>query len=959
MRTQIVGNQTGLGRINVIRSKPGSSSILFVGTAGGGLWKSTNKGANWINDPFFDFLSLGVSDIAISESNANVMYVATGDADGLGSSQAAYSVGIVKTTDGGLTWKNTGFSYTLGKYIVTKLIINKNNPDVVIAATNSGIYKSTDGGANFTMKTTGIYFKDMEVAPDDVNTLYASTYGWGGNNSIYKSDDNGETWKSVKSISSCVRIALATSDANPDVVYALVAGLHRGFHSLLKSTDRGTTWVTKSTLAGSYNILGWADGNEKTGSNLGQGEYDLALTVNPGDENVIYTGGVNMWKSTNGGTNWEMISHWYGGFNKPFVHADIHDLSFNNETGFLYSTHDGGIDVSYNEGALWTPIYDGLSITQFYKVSTAQSKDQYLLAGAQDNGTFQYMDGTWSFAKGGDGMDCLVDYSDYRRSYVSNYNGSFYKTATGNSWSYMLSENKTSENGDWVAPITIDPIRPNVLFAGFQSIWKSVDYGNNWFNWTKGTNYSNSTSLTILATAPSDTNTFYASNGNAIYATYDAGKTWKNISSGGGCTGIAVDYINPKKIYISVGGFTDGSKVLSYDGTNWSNLSGNLPNVPGNCIILQKDSPDRIYLGTDVGVYYSDYNSGIWTQYGDNIKNVIITDMEIQLNTKKLIGATYGRGIWSIDLLNCNLTAPQIKANGGTSFCFGDSVELEVTSNLTSYNWSNGSTGKKIFVKESGTYSVYYEDASGCIARSQGIVVTVSVPPALAVTSAGNAQLCEESTLDLNASFGFVTYTWSNGGTTRKITVNTPGKYWVKGVTKDGCSITSKEFEVVTRPKPTKPTIYRYSSKQLQSSPAVLYQWYCNDTILGGQTNRICDIVKLGKFSVTITDSNGCKNSSAYEDVISDVENNFVNEYYKLTPNPTNGVFNLAMQLNSNDNYNIIITNSIGESILNYFGFYNGGEFIKEFDISKFANGVYFIQVNCGSSTYKEKIIKQ
>jgi photosystem II stability/assembly factor-like uncharacterized protein len=954
--TTITGStsQTGLGRINVVRFRPKSDKIIWIGAAGGGLWKSTNDGATWTNDPFFDFLSIGISDITFSESNPNIIYVATGDADGLGAGQSTYSIGIVKSTDGGITWKNTGLTYTLGKYIISRILVNRTNPNIVIAATNNGIYKSTDGGDNWIIKQGSAYFKDMEFSEDDDKIIVACTYGsWAGNSTIYHSSDQGETWKSVKPLTSCIRISLATAPSNEDVFYALAASTNRGFHSVLKSTDKGLTWTTKSDKT--KNLLGWNDGSDM---NRGQGEYDLTIAVNPGDENEIYTGGVNIWKSDNSGATWTQLTHWYGNYNKPTVHADIHDLQFNQQTGILYVGHDGGIDRTTNLGVSWKPIMDGLSITQFYKLSTAQTKDYFLYAGAQDNGTYRYEDGKWTYASGGDGMDCLVDYTDTKRAYVSTPYGDFNKTSNGSSFSNMVSSSNTGESGDWLAPITIDPKRPNILYTGFKSVWRSDNYGS---SWRKYSTFSNGNVLKVLKVAPSDTNVMYAASTSSLWATYDAGKTWKSIGS----TSISyyrdltVDYNDPKRIFVVNGGFSDGSKIFEYDGTTWKNISTNLPNVPTNCIIFQKNSPDRLYVGTDVGVFYSDYGHANWEQYGDNVKNIVFTDLEIQENLKKLRGSTYGRGIWEIELIDCNLTEPIVKTIGETSFCNGDSVILESVNEQPNYKWSNGMEGKRIVIKESGTYALYFEDGLGCKSRSKGVTVVVTTPPALAV-STGNAQLCPNGTLDLSASFGFATYTWSTGATGRKITINKPGKYWVSGSTKEGCSITSKEIEVQLLPEPEKPMIIRYNAKQLISSQAKAYQWYCNDTLLAGFTERVCEIVKLGKFTVEITNDIGCKAKSDFINVVSDVNDDFsINEYQRITPNPTSGIFNLEMKLRINTEFEMVISNPLGEKVYSVNGNYTGGEFTKSFDISHLANGLYIVQIKTKNDTFMERLIKQ
>jgi len=179
--------EQGLGRINVVRVHPQNENELWIGAASGGLWRSTNNGSTWQNFPFTNFLSLGVSDIAIAKSNPNIVYVATGDADGsIGSGgKDFYSIGLIKTTDAGATWSVTNFSKELHEStLISRVLVNPDNENIVIIATNNGIYKSIDGGISWELKTSEGAFIDMEFKPGDHNILYASTYSFGGSSFI-------------------------------------------------------------------------------------------------------------------------------------------------------------------------------------------------------------------------------------------------------------------------------------------------------------------------------------------------------------------------------------------------------------------------------------------------------------------------------------------------------------------------------------------------------------------------------------------------------------------------------------------------------------------------------------------------------------------------------------------------------------------------------------------------------
>ena len=213
--------QQGLGRINRVRFHPTNLNEIWIGSASGGVWKTVDGGKNWINFPFTEFLSLGVSDIAISESNPNIVFVATGDIEPA-NSKKFYTIGLLKTTDSGLSWSVTGMSSTLqqGKQ-VGSVLVHPSDPNIVITGTNDGIYKSTDGGETFTQKRSGGYFVDLEFMPGNPNVIYGSTLSWGGEGNIFRSTNLGDTWSVSQTISGVNRIAIAVTSANPSRVYAL------------------------------------------------------------------------------------------------------------------------------------------------------------------------------------------------------------------------------------------------------------------------------------------------------------------------------------------------------------------------------------------------------------------------------------------------------------------------------------------------------------------------------------------------------------------------------------------------------------------------------------------------------------------------------------------------------------------------------------------------------------------
>lgn len=964
--------EQGLGRVNAVRFHPTKPNEIWAGSAAGGVWRSNDNGKNWNVIPFTNFLSLGVSDIAISTSNPNVVYVATGDVDGTGSSADFYSIGIIKSTDYGTTWNVTGLSYEMSnRKLISRVLVDPTNENIVYAATNNGIYKSIDGGTTWNVSKSGVNIIDMEFKPNDPNTITAATFSRSGNGKIYQTENAGAAWTTALEYEGIVRFALAVTPANPNLVYALASeSTNYGFGGLFFSTDGGKEWDLKFGSDGNPNLLGWYNG---TGTDVGkgQGQYDLSLDISPIDENLIYLGGINIWRSTNGGTAWTLATHWFGGLGKPFVHADIHDIRFLPDGQSVISGHDGGIDRSTDKGYSWEFISDGMDITQFYKIGVAQTVSNNVIAGAQDNGTSHYTANGWFHVLSGDGMDCAIDPKNEKRMYGSQYNGSFhYSTDGGKSFESMINESITGHPGAWVTPIAIDPTNSNKVLVGFNDVWMSSNYGK-WGSFTKISTFNSGQQLKFITVAPSNSNYIYASNYSTIYRTTNGGLNWKSIhnSSDGAITSIAVDYEDPAKIFFTKSGYSNGSKVYYYDGSKLSNLSGNLPNVPANTIVLQNDSPNRIYVGTDIGVFYSDYLSNVWEKYGEGMPNLIIMELEIQQNDKKLFAGSYGRGIWVADLLECNAPQPQIKVTGNTTFCKGDSVVIEVVGDYPAYKWTNGEITKGIVVKEQGDYSVTVDDGSGCSAKSQIVPVLVNNVPEMTISSdrtdftTGNViGLCEGDSVTFAANFGFNNYTWSNNETSRKITVKEAGDYSVSALTGDGCTSKSIVYTVTFSPAASKPTIEPLEGDSLRViTTASKIQWIVDNKEVAGATNTTFKPTKSGSQVVKVKVANGgdCWTMSDPQTIVS-VEGEMFNEsMIVVNPNPSKGMFTLKLNFKNVNEIKLTINNLAGEEIYSSNELNMGGELVKSIDITNQPAGVYFLTVNVGSQSFNKKLIKQ
>lgn len=951
-------NKFGIGRINCIRFRPNSSEI-WIGSAGGGVWKSTNNGTSWQEVPYTDILSICVSDIAFSNQNNNVVYVATGDYDAsLASGNPYYSVGVLKSTDGGNSWTPLSLKYELrNQQVISRIMINPNNDKEILVGGTDGVYKSINAGESFT-KVSSESVADMEFKPGNPAIIFASTTSRGGSTAILKSTNSGTSFTSIQTINNSFRTAIAVTAANPNKIYALsTVNSKYALQSVIVSENEGSTFETLMELGkpGYKNILGWVDGTD----DRGQGFYDLCLAVNPKNEDDVYFGGVNIWRTTDGGGTFVFTTHWNGGYGKPFVHADHHDLIFHPTTNEIYSGHDGGIDkFSANK---WVNLNANLAIMQFYKIDVDQTTTPSLVAGAQDNGSAYYNNNVWKNVLGADGMDCAADPLDKQRLYCSIYYGAVSRSTNGGASFSRVIDTATlrrtygsPEAGAWVAPVELDPTNPKNLYVGFNNIWKSDNYGaSGSFKKISNFGFPQSNTFRTISISPKDGNYIYAATLGTIYLTTDGGANWKNIyNSTSSISDIAVDDNNPLKIYITQSNFTGNDKVIIWSNDTLTNISGDLPNVPVNCIEYQKNSPDRIYIGTDIGVYFSDYNSAKWVKINGNLPSLIITDLEINYPTKTIYSGSFGKGVWSTKLNEFNEPKVEIQANGSVNFCEGDSVVLTSKTDYPNYLWSNGETTKSIVVKESGQYFLTIPNDEINSAKSTQIKVTVSDRSLLNVSASQNKTIiCEGDSVRLTANFGFQTYNWSDGSTRRTLDIKKSGKYVLTATNFNNCTEVSKEFEFIFLPKPEIESITN-DNGILSAPEAIQYKWFFGETELVGENNRVLKPAKVGSYKVEYQKDGFCPVvSSSIIVTQTNVETDYQISDIQILPNPNSGIFEL--NLNNSLDSKVTVKNMLGQTIyVNDFSKAN----IK-LDLGTIAKGIYFIEVIQNKEVRIQKLV--
>jgi photosystem II stability/assembly factor-like uncharacterized protein len=626
----------GMGRLDVIRFQPGNPNILWVGSASGGLWKSVNGGNTWMNWNTDQLPSMGIADIAIDPHQTNTMYLATGDGYGYEAGGyfwgGTYTAGILKSTDGGLTWDTTGFkAIQSDKNIVQRLLINPSHPSTLLAAARNGLWRSADAGATWTLVLNN-HIYDMEFNTSNDSVVYCS-----GNGSVYKSPDTGISWTALDtSIHSTPggRISIAVTNANPNYIYALTDST-----LLYRSADGGATFVKMTSPGNLINFYGY---------------YDCVLSVSPRNPNMVCVAGMEIGESTDGGASWVMEGNWAGFPAANYVHADNHDIEFfPGSDSTFFSVNDGGLFKTTDGGNTWADLSAGLSISQIYRVAIAASDPGLMYLGLQDNSVIQDNANSWNVMVGGDGMECVVDYSNSNNVIVSTQNGSMsLSTDGGVTFNTLNPGGGITPPASWTIPIIQHPTQPNIFWAGYDEVYQSSDGGVSWQTISTGLLTPGST-LQVLGVAGSDPLRIYAGCYNEMHTTPDGGLSWTDISNGlpllnNVVTSLAVSSRDPKRCWVTLSGYETGHKVYQTNdaGLTWINFSGTLPNIPADAITYEIGSPDRLYLGTDFGVYTRDSSQSDWQYFNTGLPNVIVDDLEINYQSGKMRAATYGRGLW-------------------------------------------------------------------------------------------------------------------------------------------------------------------------------------------------------------------------------------------------------------------------------------------------------------------------
>jgi photosystem II stability/assembly factor-like uncharacterized protein len=674
------------GRVTAIAVNPTNRNDVWIGTAAGGVWNSTNGGHTW--KPMTDQQpTQAIGSLAIDPNDANTIYAGTGEANLNG--DAYWGIGVLKSTDHGATWQNYGNNIFgglgIGKIaidptdsqvlLLSTVVVNIPGPNGLNNSPNTGIWRSDNGGITWQHVlakpiTTGT---DVVFDPADPAIAFAAlatnfalvtkATRKATDAGVYKSTDCGKTWKLLSkgiptgSTANIIRISLGIS-SNGEHVYALVVGpkanlLHK---SIYVSENTGGKWRAKAF--------------PKDGS---QWFYDIYVAVDPTDStgDTVYVGAINIWKTTDGGENgvksWTNLTHSFPPVGS--VHPDQHALTFfSNTSSSYYLGCDGGIWSGTATGKFTNLNAGGLNITQFYSGSIGQiGRHAQLYGGTQDNGENQYPVGTpstatrWKEVFGGDGGDTVVDYTNNAVVYEEYVFLAIYKSTNGGkNWTPATKGIKLGKprrpKANFIAPFIISPSNHKELFAGTDRLYITTNGAKKWK--PLGSAPDPGVPINAIAVAPSNDNYVYVGdNYGNVFRMIRPEDDWRNISipgsTGGVVRGLAVDPTDPNIVYVSFSNFASGAGqhvFKSIDGgINWIDISTSLPNIPfSSILIFSANGQQNILVGSDIGVFETSNGGLSWTRFGSGLPNVPIDQIFTDLSGTKIFVATHGRGMWEL-----------------------------------------------------------------------------------------------------------------------------------------------------------------------------------------------------------------------------------------------------------------------------------------------------------------------
>jgi photosystem II stability/assembly factor-like uncharacterized protein len=717
MAWRFIGPDIIGGRCVDVAVPKGSRNVMYVATAVGGLWKTENTGITWtcLTD---ELPTMSSGDIDIAESDPNVIYYGTGEANIFRSSMAG--TGVYKSVDAGKTWTHVGLA---GTYTIGRIRIHPSNPDIVYIAASGhewtyspdrGVFKTTDGGRTW-QKVLYLDEKigaiDLVMDPSNPEVLIASMchrirLRWSDpvpepGDGLFKTTDGGRTWKpadaGLPETKFTGRIGLDLCLGQPNVVYAYVDnhtpsrqpspterdsyGRQRTYPDIVgaevyRSDDQGGSWSKASPtdrmmerFGGTY---GWVFGQ---------------IRVDPSNPDTVYLMGLGLYKSVDGAKSFKPLMY-------ENLHGDHHGLWIDpRDSDYLINVNDGGANASYDGGTSWRDFYKGIPSIQFYNLTLSMEKPFSVYGSVQDWGTYRAVGVSpgaglgagrrrgariqWDSAPGGEGTIIAVDPNDPNIEYASSFYGrlerSVYKDGSWTSKQIYpkAPEGEAPYRGQWLAPTILSPHDPQVVYHGFQSVFRSKDRGDTWEKISGDLTYNdpkhqgrlpyaiNFATLTAIEESPLQAGLLYAGTDDGrVWVKKDEAAAWAEITAGlpfnkhVWC--LTASQYEAATVYAVLIGrhdddFTPYVFKSSDMGKTWANIGSGIP--VGSTNVLREDPKKAgvLYVGTDAGVYVSTDGAKTWAYLGAGLPNVAVLDLRVHPRDNMIVAATNGRGMWAIN----------------------------------------------------------------------------------------------------------------------------------------------------------------------------------------------------------------------------------------------------------------------------------------------------------------------
>jgi len=685
------------GRVTAVAGVASQPSVFYMGATGGGVWKTDNYGMSWknVSDGYFPTPSIGA--ISVYQKDPKIVYVGTGS-DGLRSNVIA-GKGVYKSTDAGKTWNFIGLKES-GQ--IGAVEIHPDNPNIVYVAAigqafgrneERGVFKTTDGGKTWDKvlyHSDSIGFSDLELAPDDPNTIYAGA--WRGERKpwtiisgsteggVYKSTDAGKTWtKLANGLPNKLigKVDLAVSAADPNRIYANIEASD-DMGGLYRSNDRGATWEFVS------------DNSNLTNRPF----YYTNIESNPKNADVVYNNSLRFIKSEDGGKTWKSIST---------PHGDNHDIWINpNDTSIWIQANDGGANVTLDNGRTWSTQFNQPT-AELYQVEVDDQYPYWLYAGQQDNSStiavpsepvqsVQAGSNAFIINTGGCETGPAVPKPGNPNIVYSNCKGRFgvYDKTTGQELQYYVGATNIYGHNpkdlkfrfQRVAPIHVSPHNPDVVYHTSQYVHKTTDDGKTWeiispdltafdpeFQVVPGSPITRdvtgeeyySTIYAIRESTLKEGLIWVGANDGPVHVTKDGGKNWENVTpnmpTGGRVDAVEPSPHNPAKAYVSVLRYQLDNDFKPYIykttdyGKTWELLTPGTNGLPdGFPTRVIREDPKKegvLYAGTEFGMFISFDDGKNWQAFNNNLPVTPITDIKIKDND--LVLSTMGRGFWIMD----------------------------------------------------------------------------------------------------------------------------------------------------------------------------------------------------------------------------------------------------------------------------------------------------------------------